>query len=391
MSSAGVMDDASEELGIVAELHGPIVIDSPEPNPMEDGDGLSQPTHSDSSPRHYRNAAKRSSLRVDTQIGHVLMPVMASRLSSTPTSESDETRSRRLLRPVTSLPSFHLPRRTSFGSYRDRGAETPPLTPASRSSFTSSPTISPYFGLYTPPHSPPTHPFVQTETATSGSHLPVIDELQNTEDHLHYLSLHPMEVKSSQVLTRTERRRPSSIESIESDGQEQPGQAITTMSSSTVPGALDVFTYHSEDDARADMMTGLLPASPPSSAGATHVSFASTPTPPLSASPDSALLSSAPRPGSGSGSSGGRTWSFGGKSRAGSLSRAERTEKRRKKDSVREHPAGNNERTTKPHAWEEDIAVYGGLASIQSNSYLSVVGIYYCIYQKVCVASIMNY
>ena len=354
------MDDASEELAIVAELHGPIVVDSPEPNPIEDGDGLSQPTHIDSSPRHHRNVTKRNSLRVDTQIGHVRMPVM-SRLSPTPTTESDrdrdETRSRRLvsIRPVTSLPSFHLPRRTSSSSYRDRGAETPPLTPPSRSSLTSTPPISPNFGLYTPPHSPPTHPFIQTETATSGSHLPVIDELQNTEDRFHYLSLHPMEVKSSQVLTRTERQRPLSIESIESDGQEQPGLAIMTMSSSPVP------TYHYEEDVHADTMTGLFPASPSPSAGAPHVSFAPALTPPLSTSLDSALLSSASPPSSGLGSSGGRPWSFGGKSRAGSLSKAE---KKRKKDSVREHSAGNNERSTKIHAWEEDIAVYGGLASM---------------------------
>jgi hypothetical protein len=175
MSRAGMMDGASEELAIIAELHAPNIIDASEPALIED----TPPTHGDSHFHQSRRKPERSGLRVDTQIGHLLLRPTATiasstGLSPTPTSESDrdESRSRKAVHvhPVTSLPSYHLPLRTRSVSYRDRGLETPPLTSASHSSLTSSSAVSRSSSLYTPPHSPPSSSFVHTEIMTPGSH-----------------------------------------------------------------------------------------------------------------------------------------------------------------------------------------------------------------------------
>jgi len=376
MSAARLMGDASE-LEIITELHSPIAIDPSESGLAEDG--LSRPTHSDADP-HTSKLERRNNLRVDTQLGHVRFRPSAiiensdrpSSSSTTSEVDADETRSRRPIRSVMSLPSFHLPNRARPNSYRDRRGDTPPLTSASLSSLTGSGSpISSSSGLCTPPHSPPAAALVHTEITSPSSHLPAIIELPNTEDHVQRLFLQPKEAKSAQTLTRTERPGPSS--SSESDGQGQPRQTI--------------HMYRSNTDSSTGTVTGLAFPSPPPT---------SDPVPPrtqqrqqqqllkpLTRSPSPASLASLT-------STSSRVWPFGGgrnKSRgvAGSLSKAEKAEmKKRKKAEARAHKehlalelkrysaadeaslssGRSNERTLNSRAWEEDIAVYGSLASM---------------------------
>jgi len=211
MSSASVIDEAFDEFAIVAELHAPLIIDPLEQDVTEDA-GLSKPTY----PPPQTSRPGCGDLRVDTR----LRPSIALACrgpSPTLTSESDrdETRSKSVIRPAASLSSFHLPNRARH-SYRDWDVETPDLSSASRSSLTSSSSaISRYSGLYTPPHSPSIAPFIQTEISSppGSHHLSAINELQNTENLFHdpsHLFLHPMEVKSTQTITKTKTERSGS-------------------------------------------------------------------------------------------------------------------------------------------------------------------------------------
>lgn len=359
------MDEVSDE-EIISELHVPITID-----PSDSG----LATYSDVGPHrpHPSSKRRRNNLRVDTQLGHVHSRLPAiiengdrpSSSSTTSEVDADEIGNRRLTH-ATSLPSFHLPNRARPNPYRDRRGDTPPLTYASLSSPTgSNSSIRQSSGLYTPPHSPPAAALVYTEITTPSYHLPAISELPNTEDRSQRLFLQPKEVKSIQTLTRTERPAPSS--SSESDGQGQPGQTAN------VP--------HSNADPPSQSPTSIL--DPPLTQRQQQQQLFTPLTPSPSPTPQMSLASTS-----------GRSWSFGGgnnKTRgvAGSLSKAEKEDmKKRKKaetrarreqlalelkrhstaqkaaDEASVNSGRSNERNLYARTWEEDIAVYGGLASM---------------------------
>ena len=386
MSHIGVMD---EELAFVAELHAPIIDSTPT---TDYGDV-------DPHPAHYPKVPERSSRRPKTRNNHALsLPPAAtssSKLSPTPTSESDGdgTHSGKVVRPVTSLPSLHPPQRTRASSYRDRGPETPPLTSPSHSSLNSSSAVSQTSALHTPPHSPPAHSFVFPESTTPSSHLSVISEVNTPEDHLHRLSLHSAPGKSSQLLqplARMDRPKSSSSAPAESEGQ-----ATTTITPHSVPRGLDTHVYHSETHSPTGTVTNVVLTSP------TRAEFASsTPTtatmtlrqslsPPSSPSPSpshSSFTTLSPT----ASAAGGIGWPFGNRSRTSlsaqppQLTKAQKAEekKRKKEESrvrkeqlalelrrrteVRRAKADNASLYTtksagKSHTWEEDIAMFGGL------------------------------
>jgi hypothetical protein len=365
-----------EELAFVAESHAPIIS-----TPTMDYGNF------DPHPTHYPKVPERSSLRPKTRNSHVLSlpPVMtsSSRLSPTPTSESDGDgkQSDKVVRPVPSLPSFHHPHRTRASLYRDRGPETPPLTSPSHSSLNSNSAISQTSALHTPPHSPPAHSFVFTESTVPSSHLTVISEVSTPEDQLHRLSLHSAPAKSTQtlqILAKVDRPTSSSSAPAESEGQ-------ATITPRSVPRRLDAHLYLSETYSPTRTVTNVLLTSP------THTGF-STPdsatTLRLPSTPSSPSNSSFTSPGAGSGGIG---WPFGNRSKtsldAPPLTKAQKAEeKKRKKEEARvrkEQLAVELRRRTearrakadnaslyttksagKSHPWEEDIAMFGGLASL---------------------------
>jgi len=340
MSSASVTDEASDELAIVAELHAPLIIDPVGQVVIEDA-GLSNPTHSP--PQTSRPG--RGNLCVDTRLRRSI--TLARRgPSPTLTSESDmdETGSKRAIRSTASLSSFHLPNRARH-SYRDRDTETPDLTSASRSSLTSSSSvISRNSSLYTPPHSPSIASFIQTDISNppSSHHLSAINELQNTENrlHHHHLFLHPMEVKSTQTITKTERSGSTSIVRGESG---EFGQDINNnITPHGVPGRLDAHVHHSETVSRTSTVTNLpsaftLSSAAGAAAAASDVTFTQFPT--IQSGVVLPLLMFPGTSGTGRIS---RSWSFGSKSSSRSdgasatLSKMEKKEeKRRKKEEAR--------------------------------------------------------
>jgi hypothetical protein len=369
-----VTDEASDEFAIVAELHAPLIIDPVGQDVIED-DGLSKPTHSP--PPTSR--PERGNLCVDTRLRRSIALALSGP-SPTLTSESDmdETGSKRAIRTTASLPSFHLPNRARY-SYRDRDTETPDLTSASRSSLTSSSSaISRNSSLYTPPHSPSIASFIQTEISSppSSHHLSAINELQNTENrmhHHHHLFLHPMEVESTQTITKAERSGSTSIVRGESGefGQEQHHHPleINNITQHGVPGRLDARVHHSEtDDSRTSTVTNLPSAFARSSAAAaSDVTFTQFPT-----NPSGVVLPLLMLPGtSGTGSRISRSWSFKSKSSSSSRSGGEsaslskiekKEEKRRKKEEERAHREQLAQE--KMIAWKEDISVYENLASL---------------------------
>jgi hypothetical protein len=368
-----VIDGAFDEFAIVAELHAPLIIDPLEQDVTEDA-GLSKPTL----PPPQTSRPERGDLRVDTR----LRPSIALACrgpSPTLTSESDrdETRSKSVIRSAASLSSFHLPNRARH-SYRDWDTGTPDLTSASRSSLTSSSSaISRYSGLYTPPHSPSITSFIQTEILNppGSHHLSAINELQNTENPFHdpsHLFLHSMEVKSTQTITKTtktERSGSTSMMRNESGGLGQEEQEHN-IASHGIPGRsrLDAHVYHSETNSRSSTVTNLPSAFPRSSpavpAAASNVSFTQFPTVQSVVSLPSLLPGSAVRVS--------RSWSFGSKissrSRGASVAfdkEDKKEEKRKKKEEARARKERlAQERVKGYRAWEEDIAVYGSLASM---------------------------
>jgi hypothetical protein len=401
MRAFSVNNEASEE-EIITRLHSLIIVD-PEAELNFVEAGPSRLTNSDFNPPHTSRPSskqERRHLRVDTQLSYALYPPprvaveSANRLSTTTTTsepELEETGSRRAIRSVTSLPSFHLPHRSRSGSYGGyRISVTPPLTSASLSSLTSggSPT-SQISGLHTPPHSPPGYTSVHTENTTpSLSHLSPISELQSTEYCIQRRLLQPREGESTQTITRTNPPGPSSMVRSESNGQ---GQAI-------VPhNTLYSLPYYSKTtDSLTDTVTGLVlhSSSPPPSLSIHSRLQPQLPTPP-SASPSPSPLLSVP-------GTSNRAWPFGGgiyrsssSSHAGSvlslnssskaLKAEKAAEKKRRKaearaekdrralelknrgkswDGASTHSSRSTERVLNPRPWEEDIAVYGSLASM---------------------------
>lgn len=280
MNSASVTDQASDELAIVAELHASLIIDPVGEDVIEDA----EPTHSP----YQTSRPKRGDLCVDTRFRRSI-GLARNGPSPTLTSESDmdETGSKRAIRSSASLPSFHLPNRARH-SYRDRDMETPDLTSASRGSLTSSSSaISRSSSLYTPPHSPSiASSFIEAEISNSPSshHLSAIDELQNTENHLHHHHLfrHPMEVKSTQTITKAERSG-STISIMRGESGEfgqDPLEVINNITPHAVPGRLDAHVYHTETGSRTSTVTNLPSAFPHSSAAAaaSDVTFTQIPT-----------------------------------------------------------------------------------------------------------------
>lgn len=363
MSSASVTEEAFDEFAIVAELHAPLIIDPMGQDMIEDA-SLSKPTHfpPQTSRPEWDNLFVDTRLRRSTTLAR-------SGPSPTLTSESDmdETRSKRAIRPTASLPSFHLPNRARH-SYRDRDTETPDLTSASRSSLTSSSSaISRNSSLYTPPHSPSIASFIQTEISNppSSHHLSAINELQNTENHLHHhhLFLHPMEVKSTQTITKTERSGSTSIVRGESGefGPEQHHFDINNITQHAVPGRFDAHVHHSGANSRTSTVTNLPSTFTRSSAAAaSDVTFTQFPT-----IQSGVVLPLLMLPGTSGTGRIGRSWSFKNKSgtESAAMSKVEKKkeEKRRKKEEARAH----RERLAqeKTMAWKEDVAVYGNLAS----------------------------
>jgi hypothetical protein len=391
MSCASVTEEAFDELAIVAELHGSLIIDPLAQNVTED-DGLFKSTHR---PPQTSNQ-ERGVLRLDTQMDP---PVAIARCGPSPTltseSDRDEHRTRRAIRSATSLPSFHLPHRARRSWYRDRGPETPDLTSTSRSSLTSNcSAISRNSGLYTPPHSPPGSSFVHAEISTPSSHhhLSAISELQNAEslNPFHHLFLHPLEVESTQTVTKSaERSRMSSVVVRgESGGQAhrqlQQQAYHNIIAPRAGPGGVaddgHVVHHHAETDSPTNtLLASALTRTSPASAVAARsdVTFTQVPT----IVPASASASPSPTNGHRDRDRSSRTWSFGsGKpslrwSVASSLSAAggsSKEEKRRKKEEARarkkerlaEELKNRSEAQAGSRAWEEDIAVYGGLASM---------------------------
>ena len=377
MSCASVTEEAFDELAIVAELHAPLIIDPLEQNVTED-DGLFKSTHCPP----QTSKPERGALRVDTQIDP---PIAIARSGPSPTltseSDRDESRNRKAIRSAASLPSFHLPNRARASWYRDRGPETPDLTSTSRSSLTSScSAISRNSGLYTPPHSPPVSSFVHPEILTPNSHhhLSAISELelQNAENSFHHLFLHPLEVDSTQTIMKSAERSGSSSVVVrgESGGQERQYQRQHFVAPHAGPGGVvdgHVVHHRAETDR---LLSSVLNRSPSASAVATaaassDASFTQLPT---------ILPASVSRPNKERSS---RTWSFGsGRSSmrwsvasTGSSRKAEKEEeKRRKKEEARARKKGRlaedlkkrSEAQIESRAWEEDIVVYGGLASM---------------------------
>lgn len=404
-------DEASEEVETIAKLPSLIIVDPSEPEAE-----LSRHTHGDANPLHSSTPSskqERRYLRVDTRLSHVLCPPSqvvvesGNRLSTTTTtststsgSEVEETGTRRAVRSVTSLPSFHLPHRTRSISYREISSDTPPLTSASLSSLLTSGSspMSLNSGLCTPPHSPLGHALIET-TNPSSSHLSPISELQSTENRVERLFLQPKEGGSTQTVTRMERPGSSLAVRGESDGQGQ-GQAIAPNSA---PHTAHAHAYH--------------PGSPTSTVRG-FVLQSSSPTPMHTNKhlPTTRSVSPSPPPPSPSHlhlplpSPTGRAWPFGvgvhnsasartnaALSRAndgsGSSSKADKAEKaaekKRKKaearaqndklalelktkkmaaatDGASVYSSGSSERVlrTSPRVWEEDIAIYGSLASM---------------------------
>jgi hypothetical protein len=382
MNLTSVIDEAFEEREIVAELHAPIIST---PVSADDSDDL-HPTAASKS--------ERGRLRVNTQVSHVARPPSSIarssiRLSATTSSESDkdDVQRFRAVRPVASLPSFNPRGRPT--SFRERGSETPPLTSESHSSLTSISAISQNSSLYTPPHSSPTAPsFVYTETTfPTLHHLAAISELRDTEDHSTSLPLDPFETKSTQSLTRIDRPDPSSMVHSENGG----GSA--TITPRTDPLVLD--THLPRTESPTGTVTGLLLNGPSSATtGMTTTSSLHDFPSPISLS---TLLSGVPRsfspalssPQSSTGG-GGLGWPFGSRTKRGEdalVTKAQRAEeKKRKKDEARARKAQlaedfrrrdqaekadtvsmystrNNERILS-RPWEEDIAMYGSLASM---------------------------
>lgn len=379
MSCASVTEEAFDELAIIAELHAPLIIDPIEQNVTED-DGLFKATHRPPQTSKLEHGA----LRVDTQINPPAA-IAWSGPSPTLTSESDrdESRNRKAIRSATSLPSFHLPNRARASWYRDRWPETPDLTSTSRSSLTScSSAISRNSGLYTPPHSPPGLSFVHAEISIPSSHhLSAISELelQNAENSFPHLFLHPLEVDSTQTITKSAERSGSSsvIARGESGGQEQRYREQHIIAPRAGPGGVvDGHVVHHRSETGSSTSTFLslaLNRSSSASAVATgaapsDVSFIPT------IVPASASRLSRERERS-------RTWSFGsGRSSlrwsvasTGSPRKAEKEEEKRrkkeealarKKERLAEDLKKRSEAQIESRAWEEDIAVYGGLASM---------------------------
>jgi hypothetical protein len=370
MSSASVTDEASDELAIIAELHAPLIIDPVGQDVIEDA-SLSKPTHSPQTSR-----LERDNLRVDTRSRRSIAQARNGP-SPTLTSESDmdETGSKRAIRSTASLPSFHLPNRARH-SYRDRDTETPDLYSASRSSLTSSSSaISRNSSLYTPPHSPSIGSFVQTEISNppSSHHLSAINELQNTENHLHHhhLFLHPMELKSTQTITKTERSGSTSIvrgESGEFRQEQHHPLDINDITQHAVPGRLDARVHHSETGSPTNTVTNLPSAFNRSSAAAaaSDVTFTQFPT-----IQSGVVLPLLMLPGiTGTGSRISRSWSFRSKSlshsggESAALSKTEKKEGKRKKKKEEERAHRERLAQEKMIAWKEDIPVYESLASI---------------------------
>ena len=360
MSKENVIDEASDESAIVAELHAPLIIDPVGEDVIEDA-GLFKPTHSPL----QTSRPERGNLCVDTRLRRSIA-LAHNGPSPTLTSESDmeETGSKRAIRLTTSLPSFHLPNRARH-SYRDRDTETPDLTSASRSSLTSSSSaISRNSSLCTPPHSPSIASFIQTEISNppSSHHLSAINELQNTENHLHHHHLfqHPMEVKSTQTITKTERSGSTSIVRGESG---EFGQDINNVTPHAVPGRLDAHVYNSETDSRTSTVTNLPSAFTRSSAAgaaaASDVTFTQLPT-----NQSGVILPLLMLPGITGTNRISRSWSFRSKSSSSSSSRSggasadlnkmdKKEDKRKKKDEARFR------RERHAQEWEEDVRVYG--------------------------------
>jgi hypothetical protein len=363
MSSASVTDEASDELAIVAELHAPLI--EPVGQDVIEDASLSKPN----SP-HQTSKPERGHLCVDTRRRSITLARSGPSPTLTSESDMDETRGKRVIRPTASLPSFHLPNRARH-SYRDRDTETPDLTSASRSSLTSSSSaISRNSSLYTPPHSPSIASFIQTEIPNppSSHHLSAINELQNTENHLHHhhLFLHPMEVKSTQTITKSERSGSTSIVRGESGefGQEQHHPLDTNnITQHAVPGRLDARVHHSETNSRTSTVTNLPSTFTRPSAAASDVTFTQFPT-----IQSGVVLPLLMLPGSSGTGRTSRSWSFKSKSASHSggasaaLSKIEKkVEKRKKKEEARARRERlAQEKTT---AWKDDVAVYGNLTS----------------------------
>ena len=380
MSCASVTEEAFDELAIVAELHAPLIIDPIEQKNVAEDDGLFKSTHRPPQTSKLEHGA----LRVDTQIDP---PVATAWSGPSPTltseSDRDESRNRKAIRSATSLPSFHLPNRARASWYRDRWPETPDLTSTSRSSLTSNcSAISRNSGLYTPPHSPPGSSFVHAEISTSSSHhLSAISELelQNAENPFQ-LFLHPLEVDSAQTITKSAERSGSSSVVVrgESGGQEQQYQQRHIAPRAGPGGVVDGHVVHHRSEMGSSTSTffpSVLNRSSSASAVATgaatsDVSFTQLPT----IVPASASRPSRERERS-------RTWSFGSgrsslrwsvASTGGSRKAEKEEEKRRKKEEARarkkerlaEDLRKRSEAQIESRAWEEDIAVYGGLASM---------------------------
>jgi hypothetical protein len=386
-----MIDEVSRELATVAESHEPEIIDAPEPNLTEDE--LSRPPSSDSGPYPQTSKTERGSLRVDTHVGHVHHPPStivgsSGRLSPALTSESDrDDRRRSAIRPAISFPSFHLPTRRN--SKRERSVETSLLSSTSRSSLTSNSSAS---GLCTPPHSPPTASFLHADIISPSSHLSAISELQNIEDiedHFDHLFPLAIEEKSTHTLTRAERSGSSSRVHGEIDEQEEPGQAATTTAAWAIPVAADALV-HRPTDSPTDTVTvpiSSLPSRNPQTQVPTQLSAVLSPASSLPSPEPSLEPSPEPSPVSPMG----RSWPFVGRSVSVSLnaSKAEKAEqKKRKKEMARTRKEQlalelkkrsevldadgasmqsnrvSSKRISNSRAWEEDIAMYGGLASM---------------------------
>ena len=382
-----------EELAFVAESHAPIMN-----TPTTDSSDFDPFTV------HQPKIPARSKLRVNI---HSSPPIpippppnvtSGSRLSPISTSESDGDGTQNS--KVTSLSSFHLPNRTRTSFYRDRCPETPPLTSPSHSSLNSSSAISQISALHTPPHSPPAHSsFVFTESNTPGSHLSVISEVNTPEDPALRLSRRSAPAKSTQTLQPFAwTDRPTSSSSAPAEGE---GQVVITPRS--VPRRLETHVYLSEADSPTATVTNVL-LNTVAAAAATATTSPSdhdflTPTtaatmmlcPP--STPSSPSRSSFSTQSSGGGGSGGGviSWPFANSNKSGTtivapLTKTQKAqEKRRKKEEARmrkerlalelrrrteaqrakaDNASAYTARSAEKHTWEEDIAMFGGLASM---------------------------
>jgi hypothetical protein len=394
-----------EELAFVAESHAPI-INTPTMDVMDNGDF-------DPYTVHLPKVPARSKLRVNI---HSSPPIpippppnvtSGNRLSPISTSESDGDGTQNS--KVTSLSSFHLPNRTRTSFYRDRGPETPPLTSPSHSSLNSSSAISQISALHTPPHSPPAHSFVFTESNTPSSHLSVISEVNTPEDPVIRLSHRSAPAKSTQTLQPFAwTDRPSSSSSAPAEGE---GQVVITPRS--MPRRLETHVYLSEAHSPTGTVTNaLLNAAAATTTTTTTTTTTSSPSvsdlltpttaatmmlcpPSTPSSPSRSSFSTQSSGGGGGGSSGGGggviSWPFANanKSRTTIVAPLTKTqkaqEKRRKKEEARmrkerlalelrrrteaqrakaDNASMYTARSAEKHTWEEDIAMFGGLASM---------------------------